>query len=105
MFHSIVIRRPVLGAILLGMLIAMQACTGSGRTGEGVTGLPYAEGETFSTLDEYLAYLERRSVVDVPYYKEVEPGIYERQIQVRRPGETPERRTRAELEREFGFAQ
>ena len=68
----------------------------------GVADLPFAQGRTFATLDEYLAFRERRGAADVPWYREVAPGLYE--LAGRRgPGARPQRVTRAELMRRFGF--
>ena len=67
----------------------------------GVANLPYARGRIFDSLDAYLAYLERQGAIDLPWWRQVSPGIYER---VRRmPGARPERATRAELMRRYGF--
>ena len=32
--------------------------------------------ERFRTLDEYLAFLEKRSAIDDAWYREIEPGLY-----------------------------
>ena len=68
----------------------------------GVARLPYARGQTFGTLDEYLAHLERQGAMDLPWWRQVEPGVYER-VAGRMPGRQPERATRAELMHRFGF--
>jgi len=78
---------------------------GSGVTGrneaQGVANLPYARGRTFRSLDEYLACLEQQGAIDLPWWRQVSPGVYE---WVRRmPGARPERATRAELMRRYGF--
>jgi hypothetical protein len=73
----------------------------SNQTG-GVAKLPFARGKTFRTLDEYLAHLERQGAIDLPYWRQVEPGLYER-VTTRVPAGPPERATRAELMRRFGF--
>ena len=70
--------------------------------GREVSNLPYARGRTFRTLDEYLAHLERQGAIDLPYWQQVEPGLYER-VTTRMPRRTPERATRAELMERFGF--
>ncbi|HYI41185.1 MAG TPA: hypothetical protein VE053_12795 [Allosphingosinicella sp.] len=70
--------------------------------GGGVAKLPFARGKTFRTLDEYLAHLERQGAIDLPYWRQVEPGLYER-VTTRVPAGPPERATRAELMRRFGF--
>jgi hypothetical protein len=69
---------------------------------EGVANLPYARGKTFSTLDEYLAHLEALGAVDLPWWREIRPGVYERVTSM--PGAPREVATRAELMRRFGFS-
>jgi hypothetical protein len=69
-----------------------------------VAGLPFSQGRTFTSLDEYLAFLEKRGAVDVPWYREIRPGVYEL-VSRRRPGTEPQIFTRAELARKFGFAE
>ena len=68
----------------------------------GVANLPYARGRTFNTLDEYLAHLEAQGAVDLPWWREVRPGVYERVTNM--PGRPSEVATREELMRRFGFA-
>ena len=70
--------------------------------GVGVANLPWARGQRFRTLDDYLAHLERNGAMDLPWWRQVEPGIYEL-VGMRVPGQSPERATRAELMRRFGF--
>ena len=69
--------------------------------GDGVANLPYARGKTFRTLDEYLAHLESLGAVDLPWWREIRPGVYER-VTSKRPAQ-PEVATREELMRRFGF--
>jgi len=64
--------------------------------------LPYGQGLTFATLDDYLAHLRRRGAYDVPWYREVSPGVYE--LVSGRTRGRPQRHTREELMRRFGFA-
>src|SRR6187402_2971598 len=47
-------------------------------SGEGVANLPYARGKAFRTLDEYLVHLEAQGAVDLPWWREIRPGVYER---------------------------
>lgn len=68
---------------------------------EGVADLPYSRGKRFRTLDEYLAHLERQGAIDLPWWREVRPGVYEQVV--RMPGARTEIATRAELMRRFGF--
>jgi hypothetical protein len=70
-------------------------------TGEGVANLPYARGKTFRTLDEYLAHLEAQGAVDLPWWREIRPGVYERVTS--KPEAGREVATREELMRRFGF--
>ena len=69
----------------------------------GVANLPYARGRVFSSLDEYLAFLERQGAIDLPWWRQVSPGVYQR-VARGFPGRAPERATRAELMRRFGFS-
>ena len=67
--------------------------------------LPFARGHSFETLDAYLAYLEQyNGPIDLPWWRQVKPGLYEEVAHV--PGKTgqPERATRQELMQRFGFA-
>ena len=93
--------------ILFCAMAPVQACAEeTGMTQDegarGIANLPYARGQTFRTLDDYLAHLERQGAIDLPWWRQVSPGVYERVT--RRPGRAPERATRAELMRRFGFA-
>jgi hypothetical protein len=71
--------------------------------------LPFSNGKSFRSLDEYLAHRERLGACDVPYYEEIGPGLYRLEgYHLPPPQEAPGRRptfTREELEREFGFRQ
>ena len=69
--------------------------------GEGVANLPYARGKTFRTLDEYLAHLEAQGALDLPWWREIRPGVYERVTS--RTGAPREVATREERMRRFGF--
>jgi len=67
----------------------------------GIANLPYARGRRFHSLDEYLAHLRQQGAIDLPWWRQVAPGVYERVTNM--PGRAPERATRAELMRRFGF--
>lgn len=73
----------------------------SRSAGEGIANLPYARGKTFRTLDEYLAHLEAQGAVDLPWWREIRPGVYERVTS--KPDAQRETATREELMRRFGF--
>jgi len=66
-----------------------------------VSDLPYARGKTFRTLDQYLAHLEQQGAIDLPWWREISPGVYEHVIHM--PGARRETATREELMRRFGF--
>jgi len=86
-----------------GPVLAQSARTLADNRGQAVTDLPFAQGRSFATLDDYLAYRAARGASDVPWYREVAPGIYE--LAGRRgPGAPAKRFTRAELMAKFGFA-
>jgi hypothetical protein len=65
--------------------------------------LPFAQGRSFASLDEYLEYRRKRGATDVPWYREVSPGIYELEGH-RGPGAPTRTYTRAELMKRFGFS-
>ncbi len=67
----------------------------------GVANLPFARGEIFYSLDEYLAHLEKLSALDFPHWRQIKPGVYERVTSLREA--EPEIATREELMQRFGF--
>jgi len=72
---------------------------------EGEPGM--AINQRFIDLDAYLGYLEKRSHMDGPWYREVRPGVYELQTgNLRLPDGGGRKRifTREELEKKFGFS-
>ena len=93
----------MLAVIQTGPAAAQQKETSGVRqpASEGVANLPYARGKTFRTLDEYLAHLEALGAVDLPWWREIRPGVYERVTSM--PEARREVATREELLRRFGF--
>lgn len=87
-----------------GSAIAMDEIARDAAPGTGgpVANLPWARGLSFSSLDEYLAHLETNGAVDLPYYRETRPGVYQL-VTTMRPAAEPETFTRDELMRRFGF--
>jgi hypothetical protein len=70
--------------------------------GPGVADLPYAMGRRFASLDEYLLHLQRRAgPIDLPWWREIRPGVYEHVKHM--PGAARETATRPELMKRFGF--
>ncbi len=67
----------------------------------GVANLPYARGAVFRCLDDYLAHLQQQGAIDLPWWREIQPGVYEHVV--RMPNRERERATRAELMQRFGF--
>lgn len=55
----------------------------------------------FASLDEYLEHLEKQGAIDLPWWREIAPGVYERVV--RMPEAAPEIKTRAELLKLYGF--
>jgi hypothetical protein len=74
----------------------------SDSEGLEVSNLPFARGRTFGSLDDYLEHLERQGAIDLPYWREIRPGLYEH-VTTRQPRGEPERATRSELMERFGF--
>ena len=77
---------------------AEAATGGSDSPGD----LPFGQGLSFATLDDYLAHLRRRGATGVPWYREVGPGLYEL-VARRGKGGPAKRATRVELMARFGF--
>ena len=75
---------------------------GATGTEEGVARLPFAQGRRFATLDSYLAHLKTQSAIDLPWWREISPGVYEHVRHM--PGAARETATREELMKRFGFA-
>lgn len=71
--------------------------------GTPVAGLPFSQGQSFASLDDYLAFLKTRGAYDVPWYREVRPGVFEL-VTRRPPGAQPQTFTREQLAEKFGFA-
>lgn len=80
---------------------AAQEAAGMERTPDA-SDLPYAQGRSFATLDDYLAFRRERGAIDLPWYREARPGVYEL-VTRRGPGAPPKTFTRAELMRRYGF--
>ena len=66
-------------------------------------GLPHARGQTFRTLDEYLAFLQKEGAIGKPWYREVSPDVYEL-VTTMRPAPERQTFTRAELVEKFDSA-
>lgn len=69
--------------------------------GSSIANLPFARGKSFCSLDQYLAHLEAQSAIDLPWWRQISPGVYEHVKRL--PGAASEIATRAELMKRFGF--
>ena len=67
-----------------------------------VANLPFARGRTFGSLDEYLAHLEANAAIDLPYWREIRPGVYQWTVRMPEAGGA-ETASREELLRRYGF--
>jgi hypothetical protein len=66
--------------------------------------LPYAQGKSFATLDDYLAHRAELGHRDLPWYLKREDGRYELVTGRRPPGYEPKVFTREELLELYGFS-
>ncbi|GAA0728868.1 hypothetical protein [Sphingomonas japonica] len=71
------------------------------QSAEGVQNLPFARGKAFRTLDAYLSHLKQQGAIDLPWWREIEPGVYEHVV--RMPNAKREIATREQLMERFGF--
>ena len=79
--------------------------SGTPMQDKDVAGLPFANGQTFRTLDAYLDYRRELGKSDrATWYDEVSPGVYRFVARVV-PPEQRRDYTRAELLAEFGFSE
>lgn len=91
----------ILGLGLAGLIVlAADRAGGNGGPAE----LPFAQGQSFATLDDYLAHLETLGTIGITWYRLVPDGRYER-VRRRAPGTPPETFTRQELLDRYGFGQ
>jgi hypothetical protein len=90
----------ILGLGLAGLIVlAAERAGGNGGPAE----LPFAQGQSFETLDAYLAHLEGLGTIGITWYRALPDGTYE-MVQRRPPGTPPTIFTRQELLARFGFA-
>ena len=94
--------RIPIGLLGLGLagLVVMGADVAGGNG--GAVERPFAQGQSFETLDAYLAHLERLGTIDIAWYRLLPDGTYE-VIRRRPPGMPPQIVTRQELLARFGF--
>lgn len=69
---------------------------------DAVSDLPFAHGAVFRCLDDYLAHLHANGAIDLPWWREVSPGVFERVTT--HTGAERETATREELMQRFGFS-
>lgn len=91
----------ILGIGMAGMIVlAAERAGGHGVPPER----PFSQGQSFATLDAYLAHLERLGPIDITWYQRRPDGTYE-MIQRRPPGTPPTIFTRQQLLDRFGFSE
>jgi hypothetical protein len=67
--------------------------------------LPYADGRSFKTLDDYLAFRKTLGTTGRSFYEEISPGTYRLVAGRRSPGARDKTYTRDELLEKFGFSE
>jgi hypothetical protein len=65
--------------------------------------LPYADGRTFKTLDDYLSFRKALGATGRSFYEEISPGTYRLVAGRRLPGAVDKIYTRDDLLKKFGF--
>ena len=91
----------ILGLGLAGMIVlAAERAGGNGAPTE----LPFAQGQSFETLDAYLTHLDTLGTIGITWYRALPDGRYEA-VRRRAPGTPPTIFTRQELLDRYGFAQ
>ena len=92
-------------ARLKGATLDMKHDSAEPWSDHGIAGLPFSRGHKFATLDAYLSYLEQyNGTVDMPWWREIEPGVYRHEIRMAGAEARPETATRAQLAERFGFS-
>ena len=95
--------RPAPGRLILAMgLLTISACSQEGVEAKSMQELPGAHDQSFTKLDDFLAFLKARGASDHPYYELQPDGRY---LHVRGRGtmNDPHYFTRAQLLEKFGF--
>jgi hypothetical protein len=65
--------------------------------------LPFANGQSFESLDDYLSFRRRLGETGRSFYEELSPGVYRLVTGRRLPGSSERLYTRAELLKKFNF--
>jgi hypothetical protein len=73
------------------------------RTGKGVSELPFSQGRSFATLDEYLDHLKSLGAIDISYYELMPDGKYHLKSAFPSKYPGPTVFTRQELLEKYGF--
>lgn len=89
---------------LLGLVLAGLVVMGADMAGGngGPVDLPFGQGQSFESLDAYLAHLEQLGTIGITWYRRLPDGTYE-MIRRRPPGTPPTVFTRQELLDRYGF--
>ena len=67
--------------------------------------LPYADGRSFKTLDDYLAFRKTLGATGRSFYEEISPGTYRLVTGRRLPGAEDKVFSREQLLKKFGFSE
>lgn len=98
---------PLLGMLAALLLVTpLEASTLTAPT-EPTTScpetLPFSGGRTFADLDSYLAFRKKRGAMDMPYYEQVAPDVFQLMLGRGHGGDAPQFFTRAQLLAQFCF--
>lgn len=75
----------------------------SEKAEKGVSELPFSEGRSFATLDEYLIHLKSLGAIDISYYELMDDGKYHLKSAFPSKYPGPTVFTRRELLEKYGF--
>lgn len=96
-----------LGALAASLLVTPLGATTMTAPAEptktGGDALPFSGGRPFAELDRYLVFRKARGAMDLPYYEEVAPDVFQLMAGRGHGGDAPKLFTRAELLAEFCF--
>lgn len=100
----------VMAGCLLFAGFAFHAAAGGGgdqgiseKTERGVSELPYSQGRSFATLDEYLIHLKSLGAIDISYYELMSDGKYHLKSAFPSKYPGPTVFTRRQLLEKYGF--
>lgn len=75
----------------------------SGKAEKGVSELPFSQGRSFATLDDYLIHLKSLGAIDISYYELMSDGKYHLKSAFPSKYPGPTVFTRRQLLEKYGF--